>query len=83
MSCVQLQETFGWDALKKVFACYHDMSHFPSSNEAKMNLYAETFSRAVGKNLTGFFKAWGWPIEETTEEKLSSLPPWSDHPMAH
>lgn len=80
---MQLQEKFGWAALKKVFARYHEMSNFPGSNEAKMDLYAETFSQAVGQNLTGFFKAWGWPIQKGTEEKLSSLPPWSDHPMAH
>ncbi|KAK5610691.1 hypothetical protein CRENBAI_001289 [Crenichthys baileyi] len=51
---MQLQEKFGWDAIKKT----------------------------VGMNLTGFFKAWGWPIEQATEEKLSSLPAWTDHPMA-
>ncbi|XP_017286108.2 TRPM8 channel-associated factor homolog [Kryptolebias marmoratus] len=79
---LQLQERFGWDAFKKVFAAYHKMSNFPSDNEGKMNLYAETFSQTVNMNLTGFFKAWGWPIETATEEKLSSLPLWSDHPMA-
>ncbi|XP_019111803.2 TRPM8 channel-associated factor homolog [Larimichthys crocea] len=79
---LQLQEKFGWDGLKKVFAAYHQMSNFPKNNEGKMNLYAETFSKTVGLNLTGFFKAWGWPIEKATEEKLSNLPPWSDHPMA-
>ncbi|XP_041850122.1 TRPM8 channel-associated factor homolog [Melanotaenia boesemani] len=78
---MQLQEKFGWDAFKKVFAAYHKMSDFPNDNQGKMNLYAETFSQSVGMNLTGFFKAWGWPIETATEEKLSSLPPWSDHPM--
>uniref|UniRef100_UPI003AAB2FEB TRPM8 channel-associated factor homolog n=1 Tax=Centroberyx gerrardi TaxID=166262 RepID=UPI003AAB2FEB len=78
---LQLQEQFGWDAFKKVFAAYHNMSDVPRDNKGKMNLYAETFSQAVGKNLAGFFKAWGWPIEPATEEKLSSLPPWSDHPM--
>ncbi|XP_013870428.1 TRPM8 channel-associated factor homolog [Austrofundulus limnaeus] len=78
---LQLQERFGWDAFKKVFAAYHSMSNFPGDNKGKMNLYAETFSQTVGLNLTGFFKAWGWPIEAATEEKLSSLPPWSDHPM--
>ncbi|XP_056139070.1 TRPM8 channel-associated factor homolog [Lampris incognitus] len=78
---LQLQEQFGWDAFKKVFAAYHNMSDFPKDNKSKMNLYTQTFSKTVGKNLTGFFKAWGWPIEPTTEEKLSSLPPWSDHPM--
>ncbi|XP_017286100.1 TRPM8 channel-associated factor homolog [Kryptolebias marmoratus] len=79
---LQLQERFGWDAFKKVFAAYNKMTNFPSDNEGKMNLYAETFSQTVNMNLTGFFKAWGWPIETATEEKLSSLPLWSDHPMA-
>ncbi|XP_030600029.1 TRPM8 channel-associated factor homolog [Archocentrus centrarchus] len=79
---LQLQEKFGWDAFKKVFAAYHHMSNFPGDNKGKMNLYAETFSQTVGMNLTGFFKAWGWPIETATEEKLSSLPPWSDHPLS-
>uniref|UniRef100_A0A3B5AK50 Peptidase M60 domain-containing protein n=1 Tax=Stegastes partitus TaxID=144197 RepID=A0A3B5AK50_9TELE len=78
---IQLQEKFGWDALKKVFAAYHKMSNFPKDNQGKMNLYAETFSQAVGQNLTGFFKAWGWPIQTATEQKLSKLPVWSDHPM--
>ncbi|XP_041796403.1 TRPM8 channel-associated factor homolog [Chelmon rostratus] len=78
---MQLQEKFGWDAFKKVFAAYHRMSDFPDDNKGKMNLYAETFSHAVGMNLAAFFKAWGWPIGRDTEEKLFSLPPWTDHPM--
>uniref|UniRef100_A0A669BCQ3 Peptidase M60 domain-containing protein n=1 Tax=Oreochromis niloticus TaxID=8128 RepID=A0A669BCQ3_ORENI len=78
---LQLQEKFGWDAFKKVFAAYHHMSNFPNDNSTKMNLYAETFSQTVGMNLTGFFKAWGWPIETATERKLSQLPYWNDHPM--
>ncbi|XP_053278859.1 TRPM8 channel-associated factor homolog [Pleuronectes platessa] len=78
---MQLQGKFGWDAFKKVFAAYHTMSDFPNDNEGKMNLYAETFSRTVEMNLTGFFKSWGWPIAPATEEKLSNLPSWSDHPM--
>ncbi|XP_054467922.1 TRPM8 channel-associated factor homolog isoform X2 [Anoplopoma fimbria] len=78
---MQLQEKFGWDAFKKVFAAYHEMSNFPEDNPGKMNLYAVTFSQTVGMNLSAFFKSWGWPIETATEEKLSNLPSWSDHPM--
>ncbi|KAM8905010.1 TRPM8 channel-associated factor homolog isoform 1-T2 [Spinachia spinachia] len=78
---MQLQEKFGWEAFKKVFAAYHKMTAFPKDNDGKMNLYAETFSQAVGMNLSAFFKAWGWPILPATEEKLSTLPPWSDHAM--
>ncbi|XP_028321260.1 TRPM8 channel-associated factor homolog [Gouania willdenowi] len=78
---LQIQEKFGWNAFKKVFAAYHTMDHIPNDNNGKMNLYAEVFSRTVGMNLTEFFKAWGWPIEEATVQKVSSLPSWDDHPM--
>nr|XP_055052035.1 TRPM8 channel-associated factor homolog [Misgurnus anguillicaudatus] len=78
---MQLQDKFGWDAFKKVFAAYHDMTEVPNNNPGKMNLYAETFSKVVDMNLSSFFKAWGWPIEPSTEEKISHLPEWSDHPM--
>ncbi|XP_065137596.1 TRPM8 channel-associated factor homolog [Paramisgurnus dabryanus] len=78
---MQLQDRFGWDAFKKVFAAYHDMTGVPNNNPGKMNLYAETFSKVVKMNLSSFFKAWGWPIEPSTEEKISHLPEWSDHPM--
>uniref|UniRef100_A0AAV2J3V8 Peptidase M60 domain-containing protein n=1 Tax=Knipowitschia caucasica TaxID=637954 RepID=A0AAV2J3V8_KNICA len=79
---LQLKDKFGWDAHKKVFAAYHNMSGFPKNRDGKMNLYAVTFSEIVGMDLSGFFKAWGWPIEGDTEKKLSNLPAWIDHPMA-
>ncbi|KAL7849582.1 hypothetical protein SRHO_G00212050 [Serrasalmus rhombeus] len=78
---MQLQEQFGWDAFKKVFAAYHDEKNTAKDKDDKMNLYAETFSKVVRRNLVDFFKAWGWPIHSSTEEKLSSLPEWSDHPL--
>ncbi|XP_048017691.1 TRPM8 channel-associated factor homolog [Megalobrama amblycephala] len=79
---MQLQEKFGWDAFKKVFAAYHNMSEVPNDNAGKMNLYAETFSKVVKLNLCPFFKAWGWPIKPSTEEKISHLPKWTDNPMS-
>ncbi|KAL0174063.1 hypothetical protein M9458_030031, partial [Cirrhinus mrigala] len=74
-------EKFGWDAFKKVFTLYLDMSGVPNDNAGKMNLYAETFSKVVNLNLIPFFKAWGWPIQPSTQEKIAHLPEWSDHPM--
>ncbi|XP_046718498.1 TRPM8 channel-associated factor homolog [Silurus meridionalis] len=79
---IQLQEKFGWDAFKKVFAAYHSISNVPQDRDGKMNLYAKTFSNVVNMNLAPFFKAWGWPIQPSTDEMLSSLPGWNDHPMA-
>ncbi|XP_077065046.1 TRPM8 channel-associated factor homolog [Siphateles boraxobius] len=79
---MQLQEKFGWDAFKKVFTAYHTMNGVPNDNAGKMNLYAETFSKVVNMNLSPFFKAWGWPIQPSTEEKISHLPEWNDHPVS-
>ncbi|XP_055003838.1 TRPM8 channel-associated factor homolog [Boleophthalmus pectinirostris] len=79
---LQLQEKFGWAPFKSVFRAYHTINNVPSDNKGKMNLYCVTFSETVGMNLSGFFKAWGWPIVGATETKLSNLPAWTDHPMA-
>ncbi|RXM94065.1 TRPM8 channel-associated factor-like [Acipenser ruthenus] len=78
---LQLQEGFGWDALKKVYADYHEMKTFCNDMDGKMNMWAETFSKAVNKNLAPFFKAWGWPISDTVTSKLAALPEWSENPM--
>nr|XP_683371.5 TRPM8 channel-associated factor homolog [Danio rerio] len=79
---MQLQEKFGWDAFKKVFSLYHDMKDVPNDNAGKMNLYAKTFSKVVNHNLSPFFKVWGWPIQPNTEQELSHLPAWRDHPVS-
>ncbi len=54
----------------------------PNDNDGKTNTYAETFSKVVNRNLTSFFRAWGWPITAETERRLADLPVWSDHPLA-
>ncbi|KAM9311793.1 TRPM8 channel-associated factor homolog [Gastrophryne carolinensis] len=53
----------------------------PKDREDRMNLWAEKFSQVVNKNLAPFFKSWGWPIEETTFQKLATLPAWEENPM--
>ncbi|NXX23197.1 TCAF factor, partial [Podargus strigoides] len=79
---LQLQEAFGWEAFTEIFSEYQNMSEHPDDNDSKMNLWAETFSRLVKKDLSPFFKAWGWPIKESLSQQLaSSLPSWSDDPM--
>lgn len=78
---LQLQEGFGWDPFKYLFAEYQKLSNVGGDNSKKMNLWAEKFSKAVNKNLASFFKSWGWPIEEKTCETLSTLPMWQEDPM--
>nr|AXS77067.1 hypothetical protein [Bufo gargarizans] len=78
---LQLQECFGWDPFKQVFSEYQTMSNVSNVKDVKMNLWAEKFSHAVNKNLASFFKAWGWPIDDATTEKLSILSEWEENPM--
>ncbi|KAM4035792.1 TRPM8 channel-associated factor homolog [Anomaloglossus baeobatrachus] len=78
---LQLQECFGWDPFKRLFADYQTMPKGSNDNKVKMNLWAEKFSQAVNKNLSPFFKAWGWPIDENTSQKLSTLSAWEEDPM--
>uniref|UniRef100_A0A8C5MSS0 Peptidase M60 domain-containing protein n=1 Tax=Leptobrachium leishanense TaxID=445787 RepID=A0A8C5MSS0_9ANUR len=78
---LQLQECFGWDPFKSVFAEYQTMSGMSNDKKAKMNLWAVKFSQTVQRNLAPFFKAWGWPIDEQTCKTLSSLPEWENNPM--
>ncbi|XP_073475342.1 TRPM8 channel-associated factor homolog [Aquarana catesbeiana] len=78
---LQLQEGFGWNPFKSLFAEYQKLSNVSRNNLDKMNLWAEKFSQAVNKNLAPFFQSWGWPIEEKTRQKLTTLPMWEENPM--
>ncbi|XP_039225445.1 TRPM8 channel-associated factor homolog isoform X2 [Crotalus tigris] len=79
---LQLQEAFGWDPYIHLLAKYQTMSDIPDDNRYKMNLWAETFSQEVNRNLGPFFKTWGWPIEGSVSEKLAmSYPAWAEDPM--
>ncbi|XP_034292522.1 TRPM8 channel-associated factor homolog [Pantherophis guttatus] len=79
---LQLQEAFGWDSYIHILAKYQTMSNIPDDNRYKMNLWAETFSQEVNRNLAPFFKTWGWPIEDTVSENLAlSYPAWAEDPM--
>uniref|UniRef100_A0A8C6XBC9 Peptidase M60 domain-containing protein n=1 Tax=Naja naja TaxID=35670 RepID=A0A8C6XBC9_NAJNA len=79
---LQLQEAFGWDPYIHILAKYQTMSNIPHDNRSKMNLWAETFSQEVNRNLGPFFKTWGWPIEDRVSENLAiSYPAWAEDPM--
>ena len=74
----QLREGFGWEPYKKVFAEYRALapSQRPKNDDEKRDQWMVRFSRAVGKNLGPFFKAWGVPTSETARESIKELPVW-------
>ena len=63
---VQLQQAFGWDAYRNLFATYRDLSidERPKSDDEKRDQWLARFSRQVGRNLGPFFEAWGVPTSQ-------------------
>jgi hypothetical protein len=83
---IQLQQGFGWDAYKRVFAEYDRLSpaERPKTDLEKRDQWMTRFSRAVGRNLGPFFQAWGVPTSPAARAALTGLPSWMppDFPTA-
>jgi len=75
---VQLQESFGWETFKKVFAEYRNLprNQRPRSDDDKRDQWMVRFSKATGKDLGPFFQAWGVPTSEKARREIAALPDW-------
>ncbi|MGD8239789.1 MAG: M60 family metallopeptidase, partial [Armatimonadota bacterium] len=75
---VQLQEAFGWDAYKKVFAQYRALpaGERLKSDDEKRDQWLTRFSRTVGRNLGPFFEAWDVPTSQAARDSIADLPIW-------
>lgn len=82
-SYLQVQETFGWDPFKAVFAEYNTLpeSEWPKTQQEKNDQWVIRLSKACGKNLAPFWRAWNVPLSGSVEEALKDLPVWEDHPV--
>lgn len=81
---VQMQQAFGWDAFKRVFAQYLMLpeSEQPKSDAEKRDQWLVRFSRQVRRNLGPFFQAWGVPTTEEARASISDLPVWMPEELA-
>jgi hypothetical protein len=75
---VQLQHAFGWEAFRRVFAEFRDLpaSERPQTDDQKRDQWLVRFSRAVGRDLGGFFAAWGVPVTAGARAAVADLPDW-------
>lgn len=75
---VQLEEAFGWETYKRVFAEYRDLprGERPKSDAERRDQWMVRFSRACGRNLGPFFEAWGVPTSEAARASIAALPAW-------
>lgn len=74
----QLQEAFGWDTYKRVFAEYRalDKAQRPRNDDEKRDQWMVRFSNAAGRNLGPFFQAWGVPTSQAARDSIAHLPEW-------
>jgi len=83
---IQLQQGFGWETYKKVFAEYRHLpeGERPKTDGEKRDQWMVRFSRASGRNLGPFFQAWGVPTTPEARASIAALPPWmpADFPGA-
>ena len=75
---VQLQEAFGWEAYRRLFAEYRALprAECPVDDAAKRDQWLVRFSRAVGRNLGPLFQAWGVPTSAKARREVEALPVW-------
>ena len=75
----QLQQAFGWNAFRQVFATYRSLpeAERPKSDDEKRDQWLVRFSRQVGRNLGPFFEAWGVPTSQEARDSIADLPVWS------
>jgi hypothetical protein len=81
---MQLQEAFGWEAYRKVFAEYRALpdSQRPKNDDEKRDQWMVRFSRTIGRNLGPFFVAWGVPTSQAARDSIKDLPQWMPEGMA-
>ena len=72
----QLQNCFGWQAYKDVFAHYETLaeSQKPKSEQEELDYWVKVFSETVRYNLCPLYDLWGLPVGEETRKELASLP---------
>jgi len=82
---IQLQQAFGWDAYKNVFATFLILpeNKRPKIDAEKRDQWLVRFSRQVRRNLGPFFEAWGVPASQAARDSLADLPVWMPDEMKH
>jgi len=75
---IRMQEAFGWDAFKKVFAEYRKLpaAERPKTDDERRDQWLVRFSRTVGRNLGPYFETWGVPTSIATRNSIGDLPVW-------
>ena len=75
---LQVQQAFGWEPYKKVFADYRALPRRerPRTDDAKRDLWLVMLSKATDRDLGPFFTAWGVPTSDAARASVAERPKW-------
>jgi hypothetical protein len=75
---VQIEQAFGWEAYREVFAKYRGLpeNQRPSRDEDQRDMWMVMMSRQIGRDLGPFFEAWGVPVSSEARASIADLPDW-------
>ncbi|MEQ8317844.1 MAG: M60 family metallopeptidase [Phycisphaerales bacterium] len=73
-----LWHEFGFEAFDRAFRSYESLptAQLPKTDDEKRDRFVVQMSRAVGRNLEPYFRAWGVPLSEMPAGDLADLEPW-------
>lgn len=76
---LQVQEAFGWEPFKQIFADYNTLPEvdWPRDQQTKNDQWVIRLSRACGKNLAPYWAAWNLPLSPGVSVELEDLPTWN------
>lgn len=74
----QLVFEFGWPVFEQVFASYYSAQYPRAVYGGHLDGFAIRFSAISGRDVSGFLKAWGYPLSVEAEATIRSfaLPAW-------
>ncbi|KAI9024872.1 peptidase M60-like family-domain-containing protein [Hyaloraphidium curvatum] len=74
----RLVAEFGWQPFYDAFAGFAAMpeEERPQDDDAKRDAWLVAISKAVGRNLSGYFDAWGVPTRDEAKAQLADLEAW-------
>ncbi|MCA9287791.1 MAG: M60 family metallopeptidase, partial [Phycisphaerales bacterium] len=77
-----LWHAFGFDAFHAAFDAMRALppEHRPQSQDEERNAFLVALSEAVGRDLSGYFDAWGIAVTNESRERLAGLEAWMPEP---
>jgi len=74
----QMREAFGWEPFTQVFGEYRTLTRaqLPKNELEQHSQWMVRMSKATGRNLGPFFKAWGMPVTPASLDSIKNLPEW-------